>query len=156
MVTKTAPIFTEDLKKHFRSLKYSTTLSPRVRRIRKILRWSIFILALTLAFLFCAYNFVFENYEVVGESLECTTNTPFKFNYTCNLEIIDNNTQYWSFESALPDGFSLPHMMVRIDSYFVQMIKIHTFGGFYRFVFIFQRDYVYSFEESFEDLFLKN
>lgn len=55
---------------------------------------------------------MFENYEVIGESVQCETNTPFVLNYTCNLDIIDNNTQYWSFESNIPEGIALPHMMV--------------------------------------------
>lgn len=78
----------------------------------KISRWFLLILGMVFLILVIVYNCVFENYEVVGESLECTTNTPFELNYTCKLEIIDNNTQYWSFESVLPDDFSLIHMMV--------------------------------------------
>lgn len=65
-----------------------------------------------LLFLVIVYNFVFENYEVIGESVQCETNTPFAMNYSCKLDIIDNNTQYWSFESNIPEGVSIPHMMV--------------------------------------------
>lgn len=108
---------TEDLKKRFRSFKY-TKRNRIIQRISNISRWILIVLAIILTLLFIAYNFVFQNYEVIGENLECKTNTPFQFNYTCKLEIIDNVTQYWSFESKLPDGFSLPHMMVR-DNLFI-------------------------------------
>lgn len=81
--------------------------------VAKVVRWLFIVIIMVFLGLVIAYNFVFESYEVVGESLECTTNTPFAINYTCKLDIIDSNTQYWSFESTLPDGFSLPHMMVR-------------------------------------------
>lgn len=82
--------------------------------VAKFARWLFIVTGMVFVGLVIAYNFVFESYEVVGESLECTTNSPFAINYTCKLDIIDGNTQYWSFESAIPDGFSLPHMMVRL------------------------------------------
>lgn len=75
-------------------------------------KWGLASLAGILILFVIVYNFVFENYEVIGESVQCETNTPFALNYTCNLDVIDNNTQYWSFESNIPDGFQIPHMMV--------------------------------------------
>lgn len=116
---------TEDLKKRFRSFKH-TRRNRIIQRITKISRWILIIFAIIFALLFIAYNFVFQNYEVIGENLECKTNTPFQFNYTCKLEIIDNVTQYWSFESKLPDGFSLPRMMVRNQLFVFSVIQCHV------------------------------
>lgn len=86
------------------------TRSKFLKIIRLLLASVIGIIVLVLIF----YNFVFESYEVIGESVQCKTNTPFALNYSCKLDIIDNNTQYWSFESNIPEGFILPHMMVRV------------------------------------------
>lgn len=85
------------------------------KKVLKITRWLLAGVIGIAFLLFIFYNFVFESYEVIGESVQCETNTPFALNYSCKLDIIDNNTQYWSFESNIPEGFMLPHMMVRID-----------------------------------------
>lgn len=83
-----------------------------MHKIAKFSRWLFIVTIIVFLGLVIVYNFVFENYEVVGESLECTTNTPFAINYTCKLDIIENHTQYWSFESTIPEDITLPHMMV--------------------------------------------
>lgn len=103
--------YPESLKEYIHQLedvKHRQVIST----VAKVARCLFVVTVVVFLGLVIAYNFVFESYEVVGESLECTTNSPFAINYTCKLDIIDSNTQYWSFESALPDGFSLPHMMV--------------------------------------------
>lgn len=84
----------------------------------KIARWLLAGVVGIAILLVITYNFVFERYEVIGESVQCETNTPFALNYSCKLDIIDDNTQYWSFESKIPEGIELPHMMVRIDCIF--------------------------------------
>lgn len=104
----------EDLKNRFRLLKHPKQ-NRVLQSITKISQWVLIILAIVFVIVFIAYNFVFQNYEVIGESLECNTNTPFKLNYICKLDVINNTTQYWSFESTFPDGFSLPHMMVSVN-----------------------------------------
>lgn len=58
------------------------------------------------------YNFLFENYEVIGESIECSASVPIPMNYTCKLDKVDNETQYWSFESEIPEGLQILNMMV--------------------------------------------
>lgn len=80
--------------------------------IWKISRWAFISITIGIIVLVVAYNFVFENYEVIGESIQCETNSPIVLNYTCKLEIIDNSTQYWSFQSEIPDGITVQHMMV--------------------------------------------
>lgn len=85
------------------------------RNLWKIIRWLLASATGVAVLVLIFYNFVFESYEVIGESVECETNTPFALNYSCKLDIIDNNTQYWSFESNIPEGFVLPNMMVRAD-----------------------------------------
>lgn len=85
------------------------------RNFLKITRWLVAGVVGVTVLLLIFYNFVFESYEVIGESVQCETNTPFALNYSCKLDIIDNNTQYWSFESNIPEGFVLPRMMVRVD-----------------------------------------
>lgn len=117
MDTQSTICSTKSLKEYFQYIDDSShsIAAKYSNNWRTISRWLLIITGCAFLILVIVYNCVFENYEVIGESLECTTNTPFTLNYTCKLDIIDNNTQYWSFESALPDGFSLPHMMVRVD-----------------------------------------
>lgn len=77
----------------------------------KTTRWLLAGVISIIILLVIAYNFVFESYQVIGESVQCETNTPFILNHSCRLDNIDNNTQYWSFETNIP--VILPHMMVR-------------------------------------------
>lgn len=114
-----------NLKEYFQQLENSEHRQT-VQRVAKISRWLFIVSIISFLGIVIAYNFVFENYEVIGESLECTTNSPFALNYTCKLDIIDNNTQYWSFESTLPDGFSLPHMMVSDLDHLIDKKKLET------------------------------
>lgn len=90
------------------------------RKLFKITRFVVAGVVGIVAFLVIVYNFTFQSYEVIGESIQCETNSPLKLNYSCKLDIIDNSTQYWSFESRIPDGFSMPHMMVRINMNIVE------------------------------------
>lgn len=78
----------------------------------KFVRWSLFVIAVSIIVLAVVYNFIFQSYEVIGESIQCETNSPIVVNYTCRLENIDNHTQHWSFESEVPDGIVIQHMMV--------------------------------------------
>lgn len=80
----------------------------------KILRWIFIAIIIGILILVIAYNFIFQNYEVIGESIQCETNSPIGVNYTCKLDIIDNDTQYWSFQSGIPDGIVIPSMMVSL------------------------------------------
>lgn len=82
--------------------------------ILRLSQWTLSLFVFIIIVLILFYNFVFENYEVFGESVVCDTNSPIAINYTCKLDKIDNNTQYWSFESVIPEGFQLPNMMVFI------------------------------------------
>lgn len=81
--------------------------------VLSISKWIFSILALISIVLLTLFMFIFENYEVIGEKIECTTNSPFKFNYTCELYRFENNTQIWSFEGIIPDGVTIPNIMVR-------------------------------------------
>lgn len=58
-----------------------------------------------------------QNFKVIGENLECSTNLPFDLEYTCELETLDNATQYWSFEGNIPEGLEMPAMMVNYLSF---------------------------------------
>lgn len=78
----------------------------------KILRWIFIAIIIGIFILVIAYNFIFQNYEMIGESIQCETNSPIGVNYMCKLDIIDNDTQYWSFQSEIPDGIVIPSMMV--------------------------------------------
>lgn len=65
--------------------------------------------------LIIAYYFLFDHYKIIGESFECSTNSPIQFNYTCRLDRFDNGTQLWSFESVIPKGLKgfIPGLKVR-------------------------------------------
>lgn len=78
----------------------------------KISRLSFDIFLTLSIFLIMTYYFLFEHYTIIGESFECSANSPIQFNYTCKLDRFDNGSQYWTFESVIPEGFQLPGLKV--------------------------------------------
>lgn len=77
-------------------------------------KWILSIFFALIALMLIVYLGLFRNYEIIGESIDCSTNAPFAFNYSCGLEQYDNDTQYWTFDWTIPDGIVINSLMVRI------------------------------------------
>lgn len=76
-------------------------------------KWIFCIVCALIVLLLVVYLVAFQSYEIIGESIECSTNAPFAFNYSCGLSQYANETQYWTFDWSIPDGIVINDLMVR-------------------------------------------
>lgn len=79
-------------------------------------KWILGSFFALIALILLVYLCLFRNYEIIGESIDCSTNAPFAFNYSCGLEQYDNDTQYWTFDWTIPDGIVINSLMVRVGN----------------------------------------
>lgn len=76
-------------------------------------KWIVCIVCALVVLLLAVYLIAFQSYEIIGESIECSTNAPFAFDYSCGIKQYPNDTQYWTFDWSIPDGIVINDLMVR-------------------------------------------
>lgn len=82
-------------------------------RLGSITKWTSIVVVVWCILVVAIYLVAFDSFQIIGESIECSTNAPFAFEYSCGLRRYGNDTQYWTFDWSIPDGIVINNLMVR-------------------------------------------